>query len=958
MNTFLEYVAEDLLQKHGTNLSGITVVFPNKRASLFLNDHLARRAGQPLWSPAYTTISSLFAQHSQLRVADSIKLVCELHQSFTAMTGIDETLDHFYGWGQLLLADFDDIDKQMADAVHVFANLSDLHEMDDDSFLTDEQRQVIRRFFSHFSDAHNSELKERFLRLWNRMGSIYEDFKKRLAKQGIAYEGMLYRDVVNNLDCSALGNYIFVGFNVLLRVEQRLFALLHHEGKARFYWDFDAYYMSQADKRTNGQTTNEAGYFVRQYLDLFPNELDNADSLIYDNFSRQKQLHIVSATTENIQARYATTWLRQHGSDAGSRTTAVVLCNEGLLPTLIHCLPQEVESVNITMGYPLGQSPAASLVGQLIKLRRDGYDHQRNHFRLRYVKGVLRHPYVMQASPQAATLLKRLTDEKVFFPTTSQLAADPLCMLLFQQPPALLNDNASLLTWIADVVQAIATTPTSAGSERVDKLQPLKEESLFRTYTLLNRLLSLVLNDGLHVDIITMTRLIDQLMSQTTVPFHGEPAEGLQVMGLLETRNLDFSHVLILSANEGNLPQGINDTSFIPYTLRKAYGLTTQDHRVAIYSYYFHRLLQRADDVTIVYNSATSDMQKGQMSRFLLQLMVESPHTITFHTLQGLQATEPKKPQPVENRALLPGMLSPTAINRYLTCPLRFHYYYVCGLHELDETDDDTIDNRIFGNIFHEASRMVYSRLRETSDRIMPADIDYVLKHPVYIERAVDQAISQELFHAKPGKQRPIADSLNGLQLINRAVIIHYLRQLLTIDRQLAPFTILDLEGLVSMDIEIHSGMKVNIGGRIDRLDMVTDADGREHIRVVDYKTGAHRLKPLPDVDSIFVEENQEKKKAGYYLQTLLYSIIVAAQHPEVPVSPALLFIQHAGQEGYNPILKFGNEPISDICQYEQPFTDQLRQVVSRMFDPDTPLQPTTVQAHCDYCPYRLLCHK
>lgn len=948
MKTFLEYVADDLFQKHGTNMAGFTVVFPNKRASLFLNGHLAMCAGKPLWSPAYTTISTLFASHSRLRMADNIKLVCELHKSFTAQTGIDETLDHFYGWGQLLLADFDDIDKQLADARRVFANLSDLHEMDDDSFLTDEQRQVIKRFFSHFTEESNSELKQRFLRLWNRMGAIYEDFNQRLASQGIAYEGMMYKDVVNNLDCSSMGNYIFVGFNVLLSVEQRLFTLLRREGKARFYWDFDEYY----------KTDHEAGHFIRQYLDLFPNELDSSDRQIYDNFSRKKQLHFVSATTENIQARYATTWLRQLGQDAGSRDSAIVLCNEGLLPTIIHCLPQEVESVNITMGYPLGQSPVASLVETLIALRRDGYDHQRAIFRLRHVKAVLRHPYVMQASPDAVKLLKQLIDEKTFFPNSNQLAVDPLCSLLFSQPPSQLNDNTGLLVWIADILQAIAKSPVTEGSERVEKLQPLKEECLFRTYTLLNRLLSLVVNDGLLVDTITMSRLIDQLMQQTAVPFHGEPAEGLQVMGLLEARNLDFRHLLILSANEGNLPQGTSDTSFIPYALRKAYGLTTQDHRVAIYSYYFHRLLQRAEDVTIVYNSATNDGQKGQMSRFMLQLMAESGHTIEFHTLQGQQATESAVPQPVDNRSQVPDMLSPTAINRYLTCPLRFHYYYVCGLHELDETDDDTIDNRIFGNIFHEASRFLYSKLREKSDRIMPADIDYVLKHSEDIERAVDKAISQELFHLKPGFQQHIAGSLNGFQLINRAVIVHYLRQLLTIDRQLAPFTILDLEGLVNMELEVRPGMKVNIGGRIDRLDMVTDANGREHIRVVDYKTGAHRLKALSDVDAIFVEENQEKKKAGYYLQTMLYSVIVAAQHPETPVSPALLFIQHAGQEAYDPTLSFGNTPISDVRQYEEPFLCQLRDIIGRMFDRDVPLQPTSVQEHCNYCPYRLLCYQ
>ena len=588
MKSFLEHVAEDLLRKHGSDLSKLTVVFPNKRASLFLNAHLARLSDRPIWSPHYNTISELFRQHSSRTVADPIKLVCELHRSFTAMTGFDETLDHFYSWGQLLLSDFDDLDKCMADADQILANLQDLHELDNTDFLTDEQKEALQKFFSTFSPDHTTLLRERFLRLWSHMADIYHDFNNRLARQGLAYEGALYREVVETINDKQLtinnnGQYVFVGFNVLQQVEQRLFTYLKREGLARFYWDFDEYYKQ-----------NEAGTFIAQNLLLFPNELDSKDESIYSCFAQPKNITLASAPTENIQARYVAQWLNGQGSkvEGNPIDTAIVLCDEKLLVTVIHCLPEGVDQVNVTTGYPLSQTPAASLIATLFALRTQGYQQSHDRYRLRQVNALLRHPYVADLSPQITELQRELSEKKLYYPTPSQLCTDDVTTLLFRSLDTV--DNATLLGWMIDVVKAVATH-----SPAPDETFNIQTESLFRAYTLLNRVLTLVTAGDLQVDVITLQRLVSQLMQTTTIPFHGEPAQGLQVMGLLETRCLDFRHVLLLSANEGNIPMGVNDTSFIPYSLRKAYGLTTADHQVAVYSYYFHRLLQRADDVTI-----------------------------------------------------------------------------------------------------------------------------------------------------------------------------------------------------------------------------------------------------------------------------------------------------------------------------------------------------------------------
>lgn len=911
MKTFLEYVANDLIAKHGTDLSRVAVVFPNKRASLFLNDFLAHQAGHPLWSPAYMTISDLFRSHSRLQVADPIKLVCDLHKCFTKCTGIDETLDHFYGWGQLLLADFDDIDKNMADADKVFANLRNIHELDDISYLTEEQREMIRRFFSNFSEDQNTELKQRFLRLWSHISDIYTTFHQLLSSQQLAYEGALYRQVVTDDSVEfKYDTYIFIGFNLLDKVEQTLFRRLRNEGKARFYWDFDKYYMSG----------NEAGHYIAQYLSDFPNELDTTDEAIYGNFSRRKQITFISAPTENIQARYIGQWLTQERIRDGRRT-AIVLSNEGLLQTVIHCLPDQVEKVNVTTGYPLSQTPVASLVSQLMNLHIYGRSKVTGRLHTRRLGIVERHPYAQ------------------YFNMSDTLPEQ-------------------ILPWLAETVRQIAVSIATPDD--------LTQESLFRMYTLLNRLNDLTTSGDLQVDNLTLQRLLIQITSATTIPFHGEPAEGVQIMGVLETRNLDFDHILLLSTNEGNMPRGVNDTSFIPYSIRKAYGLTTIDNKVAIYAYYFHRLLQRTSDVTLVYNNSTNEGQTGEMSRFMLQLMVESPHAICFQNLKSGQYPQIRQPLPIAktpevmrrltDRFSFVGnnLFTPTAISNYLRCPLRFFYHFVCGIQEPDDPEEDAIDNRIFGNIFHFASQTIYERL---GNRITRGDLEDLLKNAVDIERAVDEAIRKEVFQMKnPTTPMP---PLDGLQLINREVIIKYLRLLLEVDTRLAPFTILGLEKRVELPFSISTRpFKLLIGGYIDRLDMIRDpATGRQRIRVIDYKTGSKQPKAFPNIEAIFDPKNI-KDHSDNYLQAFIYSHIVRIkqQQPAHEVSPALLFIQHAGGDNYDPTLVLDKEPVNDIATIDDHFLELLTEKIEEIFNPDVSFNPTNDRTRCLSCPYAALC--
>lgn len=928
--TFLEFVSEDIIHKWGTDLSRVAVVFPNKRAALFMNEHLARYARKPMWSPAYITISDLFRRHSDMQVGDSIKLICDLHKSFVKCTGLNESLDHFYGWGQLLLTDFDDIDKNMADADRIFCNLKDIHELDDISYLDDEQRKMLKRFFANFSDDHESELKRRFLSLWSHFSDIYHDYNKRLQEQGLGYEGAVYREVAtkDNIEFK-YDRYIFVGFNLLQQVEQKLFARLKKMGKANFYWDFDEYYMP----RHKTTSATDAGHYISMYQEHFPNELDTRSKEIYANMRQPKHISYISAATENIQARYVSQWLRNDNRYKDGRHTAVVMCDENILLPVMHSLPNEADKVNITSGFPLGMTPVASLISLLFDLYTTGAMQHSRRYRTQYVDKVLAHPY-------------------------AQYIAD--CIPL---SPMGKIDNITLL-------QQIGTLIKHVGVKAKDESDALFQESIFRMYTIINRLEQLAASGDMDVDVTTLRRLTKQLITTTTIPFHGEPVVGIQIMGVLETRNLDFNHVLLLSCNEGNMPKSVNDSSFIPYSIRKAHGLTTIDNKVAIYSYYFHRLLQRAQDVTIVYNNTTDNGHTGEMSRFMLQLMVDGTHNIKHLNLlaQNVPTTMCSKAivkdEKIQQELDQMKNISPSAINVYIRCPLAFFYQYVARIKEPD-CEDDTVDNRMFGNIFHKAAQFIYEDVTSRHATVEKTQLQKYLKDEKMLETVVDRAFNEELFKlsASEAANKKRATEYNGLQIINRKVIIEYLQQLLKTDQRLAPFTVLGLEKNVYNDIvfntEDGAQRKVKIGGIIDRLDMVTDpTTGKPTIRVVDYKTGSPIKSVIKSIDEVF--EGNSYKHSDYYLQTFLYSLIINNSSKLNPskynVSPALLFIKQASADNYDPVLCIDEHKVTDIGIYKTEYLKLLKEKLGEIFSKQKPFVPTNDKRTCKMCAFRMIC--
>ena len=950
MQPFLQLVAHDLYTKIGNDLSRTVLVFPNKRANLFFNEYLAEESDQPIWSPAAMSISDLLQKLSVQKAGDPIRLVCELYKVFKEETGSRETLDDFYFWGELLISDFDDVDKNMVDADKLFSNLQDLKNlMDDYEFLDEEQEEAIRQFFQNFSIERRTELKEKFISLWDKLGIIYHRYRENLAELSIAYEGMLYRNVIEQLDTDRLkyDKYVFVGFNVLNKVEKEFFQKLQKAGKAMFYWDYDLFYTQRISK-------HEAGEFIKRNLIDFPNELPES---YFDIFRKPKKIRYISASTENAQARFLFSQTAQMGSE---KENAIVLCNEALLLPVLHSIPQDVQNVNITMGFPLAQTPVYSFINAAMELQTNGYRPDTGRFTYEAVSKILKHPYTRQLSDHATRLERVLTKTNRFYPLPSELKKDDFLTILFTPQ----SNIRELCDYLLRLIKSISILYRKEG-EYDDIFNQLYRESIFQSHLKINRLYSLIESGELSVRTDTLKRLITKVLTASNIPFHGEPAIGLQIMGVLETRNLDFRNLIMLSLNEGQLPKAGGESSFIPYNLRKAFGMTTIEHKNAVYAYYFYRLIQRAENITLLYNTSSDGLNRGEESRFMLQLLVEGPHEITREYLEAGQSPQNTLEIQIEKtpeilRRLYRAydtaqpesvILSPSALNTYLDCRLRFYYRYVAGLKTPNEVSAE-IDSALFGTIFHLSAQLAYTDLTANGKMIQREDLERLLRDEIKLQGYVDQAFKQKLFKVAP-EEKP---EYNGVQLINSKVIVSYLKQLLRNDLQYTPFEMVAMEKKVSEKITIQTALgplTLRLGGTIDRMDAKEGT-----LRIVDYKTGGSPKIPA-NIEQLFTPS---ETRPNYIFQTFLYAAIMSRKQP-LMVAPALLYIHRAASESYSPVIEMGEPrnpkiPVNNFAFFEDEFRERLQALLEEIFDEKEPFTQTEDIKKCAYCDFKAICKR
>lgn len=601
----------------------------------------------------------------------------------------------------------------------------------------------------------------------------------------------------------------------------------------------------------------------------------------------------------------------------------------------------------------------------MLELHTHGYNVNSGRYTFRSVITLLKHPYTRQLTLNAELLEKELTKNNRFYPLPSELGKDEFLTHLFTP----LSGNLNLCIRLSEALQQVASiykaSATENKNEETDAFNQLYRESLFKAYTTVNRFRTLTEEGELPLQPETLYRLLIKVLSATNIPFHGEPAIGMQIMGVLETRNLDFRHLVLLSVNEGQIPKSGRDSSFIPYNLRKAFGMTTIEHKIAVYAYYFYRLLQRAEKVTLLYNTGSDGLNRGEWSRFMLQFLIEWPHPIIREYLETGQSPQGTTPIIVEKtpdvmrrmqgifdiRANPRAKFSPSALNYYLDCPLKFYYKYIAGLSAPDEVSAE-IDSAKFGSIFHAAAELIYKDLTAHGNIINKEDTESLLSNEVKLQDYVDSAF-KELFFNVPQNEKP---EYNGVQLINSAVIVRYLKQLLQNDLRYAPFTFIASEKEVVEPIDIRTPkgiIKSRIGGIIDRMD---SKDGT--LRIVDYKTGGDADIP-PNVESLFVPD---KKRSNYVFQTFLYAAIMCRKQ-SLKIAPALLYIHRAATETYSPVVQMGEprkpkEPVEDFSKYEAEFRERLQKLLEEIFNPDIVFTQTETIEKCAYCDFKALCKR
>ncbi|MBP5307237.1 MAG: PD-(D/E)XK nuclease family protein [Paludibacteraceae bacterium] len=958
-HTFLHYVAKDLYERTGGNdLSRTAVIFPNKRASLFLNEELmavAKEHGEStMWSPACMTISELFRSESPHITSESksqLALIYRLYKIFVRHVGatlqdqqaeaVTETFDHFYGWGKMLLADFDDIDKNMGPADKIFSNLADIRQIENISdYLNEKQIDAIENYFGK-NLRERGVLRKHFEAVWSKLGIIYREFHNELTdaernSSREVYEGLLYREVserIDTLNFDKYEQYAFVGFNMIQKCEESLFRRIRDLGKALFYWDYDRHYVGEQ------AASQEAGHYIRQWIAKYPNALPDENDEIYDNLGKKKKIRFLSATTEDIQARYVREWTEGGKQARNDRKSAIVLCDEQLLPNVLDALPGTPEApaeINITMGYPF-----------------------------------------------------RIT---------------PIATRLYSTSTAYLNDTTQERN-LEGLIDCLNET-LKQSTEDWQQTDVLGRESLYQAHLLLREMSSTLrpVDQETQLPPPMLLRLFNQLLTSISIPFHGEPARGLQVMGLLETRNLDFSDLLMLSCNEGNMPKGVSDSSFIPYDIRKAYSLTTVDNKVAIYAYYFYSLLQRANDITICYNAATEGTSSGEMSRFMRQMMVEMPdvhidmESLSYAPAEQKENTQESGEKKTGNIEKTPEMIdylirrrtiegndknedlngkaffSPSALNLYISCPARFYFRYLAHLDEpQDEESRLNVDGALFGTLFHDAAEYLYSHLVDTKSEAY-RHLDENEKRCL-LQNRCDIALSWSLQKNLLEKEQPDMSLSSrevkldsGTQIICREVLTHLLHRLVEIDIHTPGLQIVAVEQDVSMPITIEAGGRTyttSIGGRIDRID---STDNGQSLRIVDYKTSKDKDikgKKVTNPAEELLDGNFKGEQRGYWFQTILYSLILRQDRrlnpAHKPVSPALMYIlspKAINTKSYDPVLELNNERIHDVNIVAEEFLKKTHQMISELFDIQRPFYRTENADNCKYCPYKPLCRK
>lgn len=967
MQKFLQLVAADLWQRYGESVGELKVILPNERTRVFLNDALSQVAGRAIWSPEFLSIDSLMVSLSGLERMDSIGAITLLYKVYSEIYSAGgreaESFDSFYRWGEVLLNDFDAVDKYLIDADMLFANVADLKDVDADlaDYLGEEGLAIVKRFWREFdAERRGSKHKAEFLNIWRTLLPTYKAFRQRLAEQNVGYTGMIYRSAADAIRLSGAelpaGRYVAVGFNALSEAEKILFDHLRKVHNADFYWDYDDYYLLDEKQ--------EAGLFVRENLRRYPMP---EGFVLPSCFGEPKEIKVVSTASDSLQCKYVGEFVDEivKAEKKIDKNTAIVLTNEGLLSPLLYSLPDSVGKVNITMGYPLRNTLAYSFVERLLQLQlrvrrtRQG----KVSFYHSDVVGLLSHPFVVAIDRRATAALKSevVRRGRIHIEVESLAGCHPVLDKLFSH-----HDNwAGLKDYLLEIVALIARA--GLPNESKERRALMRECFGLMAETII-KVDNSVARCGVEMKLSTYAALLRRVMQGLRIPYSGEPLRGVQVMGILETRNLDFDNVIVLSMNDDNFPSGrISDTSFIPYNLRFAYGMPTPRHNEGVYAYYFYRLIQRARRVDLVYRSVPNDKSSAEHSRYIYQLDFESPHklkriekSLNVNLAEKDSLRVEKKGDVLKRLQAYLGRdgeqplrkISPSTFNNYMECSLKFYFSAIAGIRTPEEIEEG-VDYALFGTIFHKAMELLYKPMM--TKHLPP--IPYLSKLTEEdVHNTVVEAITEEFFGGDKVKE----SEYGGHLIVVRDTVETYINTcVLPYDRspERTDYRVRYLEHPMESDFEFSRG-KVTFHGISDRIDMMPDGS----LRIIDYKTGSIH-KDFSGISGLMKELPKEHN--GAVLQTLIYSMVAERmqQRGEIDgkgATPSLYYVRYMRQADYSPLLtdKSNSIPVSSYGEYREEFERELDKYLNELFDENEPFVATDNEKSCEWCDFARICRR
>ena len=904
---------------------------------------------RPIVAPEMLTINDLFHKVGGVCSVDRVRLLIELYDCYKECNPKAETLDEFIFWGDVIIADFNDVDKYLVDPKQLFANISDLKNVQDTyAYLTDTQRKAIEAFVSHFSDlsgkltvnpdSDDPDVKGKFLMIWNILHDMYERFNKRLREKDMAYEGMVYRQLAQRLKNESVEEvfgdiwrddvkFVFVGLNALNECEKTLLRKLRDAGKAEFCWDYSGEMISDPKNRSS--------FFMSENVLEFP------QAAVWDREGLKiPEINVVSVPSSTGQAKRLPDVLGSIGNRtvAGLTDCAIVLPDEALLSSVLNSIPDEVEDINVTMGLPMTGSILYSMMSDIAAIQLHTVSRKNKwYFYHKQVWDLFANDLFRKAADEKTLeTISKVKSEAAYYISQESLSGTPLLDAVFR--PVITDQklaSASQIKDFAEYQKQVLTAVASSVTEDVGL--DLELEYAKEYYKCVNVLKEI----DLEVQPVTYARLLGQLLSAVSVPFRGEPLKGLQIMGPLETRALDFRNVVILSANEGVFPRRNVSSSFIPPELRKGFGLPTYEYQDAVWAYYFYRMISRAEKVWMFTDTRTEGLKSGEESRYIKQLEYHfniplNRYVVRFDKMKTAQVEDIIK-TPEDVRKIKETVLSATTLQNYLACPAKFYYGTVKDL-KAEEEVAESLDYGMFGTVYHETMRSLYA-----SDRMTGEDIQSWLGCEDEIKTRIKDLIIRELNLME----------VSGRNLVVTDVILKYVMKTLQRDLEL-----LEKEGVDSFEV---LGREVKVSGEfmgqkfkgfIDRLDSFHPGQ----VRVVDYKTG----KVLDDdekinddnaeaiAQDIFAEDIKERPKIA--LQFFIYDLLVQ-DHPLARGRQIFNCVYSTARLFKEPPL---NVPRNEIFFKE--VSERLGNTLGEMYSLDVPFRRTKDEKVCEYCDFKMIC--